>query len=56
MTQQEFIKFWNKAKSVAEVAKALRILPISASVRASKYRARGLKLKLFARGRRRQAA
>lgn len=51
MTEQEFIKLWNKARAVAEVAKALGILPASASVRASKLRALGRKLKQFKRGR-----
>jgi hypothetical protein len=50
MTENEFIKFWNKAKSVAEVAKKLGIQAISASVRASLYRARGRQLKSFAPG------
>ena len=51
MSESMFVYRWNQARSIADVAKAARISVASAYVRASRYRSRGLDLKLFPRGR-----
>lgn len=46
-----FVRVWQGAASVEQVASRLRILPASASVRASRLRAMGVHLKRFQGGR-----
>lgn len=46
-----FVRTWQAATSVEQVAARLRILPASASVRASRLRKVGVNLKRFPSGR-----
>lgn len=50
-TPEEFVKTWQAADSLAEVAEKLGLTRHSASNRGMRYRNAGVKLKKFERGR-----
>ena len=47
----QFIRIWQSSATLAEAAKQLGVTPRSLSVRASRWRRRGVKLKRFCSGR-----
>lgn len=49
LTPEEFVRTWQSAASILDVATISGTTPLSAVVRASRYRARGVKLKKFTR-------
>lgn len=50
-TPEEFVQIWQRSGTLTEAADALGVGNQSASVRAMRYRKRGVKLKMFSRGR-----
>lgn len=47
VTRSEFVRIWQRGTSLQQVARDCSLTVQSASVRASKYRARGIELKRF---------
>lgn len=47
-----FVKIWNKSKTLADAAKLAGTTPLLATARAARFRRDGMKVKMFARGRR----
>ena len=46
-TPEEFVRIWQAASSVAEVAEKLHVKAPDAASRASRYRKKGIKLKMM---------